>query len=134
MWRCSSREPPSRSVPVPWSGQPNPLGDRICQVQLAAFNGLPSRFAIAYFHKDRLRGFKVGYQRPYHGQLLQYLQTTLGKAVAEQANGAPGVYSWKVGDGELVALAEHSLEGNEPALFWKGQPKAVQPTPLPPAE
>lgn len=99
--------------------QPNPLGDRICQVQLATFNGLPSRFAIAYFHQDQLRGFKVGYQRPYHEQLLHYLHSTLGQAIAEQTGGAPGIYRWKVGDGELVVLDEKSLEGNEPSLLWK---------------
>ena len=101
---------------------PSALGERICQVQLAAFNGLPARFAIAYFHQDRLRGFKVGYQRPYHGQLLHYLQNTLGEAVAEQLGEAPGIYRWKVGDGELVVLDENSLQGNEPSLMWRQRP------------
>lgn len=102
--------------------QPGPLGERICQVQLASFNGLPSRFAIAYFHEDHLQGFKIGYQRPYHEQLLHYLFAQLGKPREEDhliTPGNPGLYRWKVGDGELMALDEHSLEGNEPSLMWR---------------
>ncbi|MDH5786105.1 MAG: hypothetical protein OEZ16_10945 [Chromatiales bacterium] len=107
--------------------QPGPLGDRICQVQLAAFNGLPSRFAVAYFHEDHLRGFKVGYQRPYHEQLLHYLHTTLGKRDVETVAGGAGIYRWQVGDGELVVLDEQSLEGNEPSLMWKRQASTLVP-------
>jgi hypothetical protein len=102
--------------------QTTPFGDRICQVQLASLNGLPSRFAIAYFANDRLQAFKVGYQRPYHDNLLAHLYDDLGKPGPQDhltSEGAPGLYRWKVGDGELVALDENSLEGNEPAILWK---------------
>ncbi len=102
--------------------QPSPLGDRLCQVQLASLNGLPARFAVAYFHEERLQGFKVGYQRLYHGQLLQHLFATLGKPGAKghiTSSGTPGIYRWSVGDGELVVLDEFSLEGNEPSLMWR---------------
>jgi hypothetical protein len=91
-------------------------------VQLAAFNGIPARFAIAYFAGDRLQAFKVGYQRPYHRALLGHLVTSLGPAGPDghlAAAGTPGLYRWSVGDGDLVALDENSLEGNEPALLWR---------------
>jgi hypothetical protein len=109
-------------VPFNCGNQPSALGDRLCQVQLASLNGLPARFAIAYFHSDHLQGLKVGYQRPYHEQLLDHLFTTLGKPGEGDhitSPGAPGIYRWSVGDGELVALDEHSLEGNEPSLMWR---------------
>lgn len=102
--------------------QSTPFGDRICQAQLAAFNGIPSRFVIAYFNNDQMQGLKIGYQRPYHSQLLNYLFATLGTPKREDhltAKGAPGMYRWKIEDGELVALDEESLEGNEPSLLWR---------------
>ena len=102
--------------------QSTPFGDRICQVQLASFNGLPSRFAIAYFNADRMQAFKIGYQRPYHENVLNYLFSSLGKPGPENhltAAGAPGIYRWKIEDGELIALDENSLEGNEPSILWK---------------
>lgn len=109
-------------VPFDCGAQASPFGDRLCQVQLASMNGLPSRFAIAYFANDRLQAFKVGYQRPYHNQLLQHLFNTLGTPGAADhliAPGAPGLYRWVVGDGELLALDEQSLEGQEPSLLWQ---------------
>jgi hypothetical protein len=102
--------------------QATPFGDRLCQVQLASFNGLPSRFAIAYFAGGQLQAMKIGYQRLYHSQLLHHLFATLGTPGREDhltAPGAPGLYRWTVGDGELVALDESSLEGNEPSILWK---------------
>lgn len=99
-----------------------PLGDRICQVKLAAFNGIPARFAIAYFAEDRLRALKVGYQRPYHQQLLDSIFAAQGSPGSDghiTASGAPGFYRWRTGDGELIALDEQSLEGNEAAMMWK---------------
>jgi hypothetical protein len=102
--------------------QTTPFGDRLCQVQLASFNRLPARFAIAYFANNQLQAMKIGYQRPYHSQLLHHLFVTLGAPGREDhltAPGAPGLYRWTVGDGELVALDENSLEGNEPSILWK---------------
>jgi hypothetical protein len=98
------------------------LGDHLCQVKLASFNGIPARFAIAYFADDHLQALKVGYQRPYHRQLLDYLFATRGKPGTGDhisAPGAPGFYRWHIGDGELVILDEQSLQGEEPALLWK---------------
>lgn len=104
--------------------QATPFGERICQVQLASFNGIPSRFAIAYFASDRLQAFKIGYQISYHDHVLQHLFSVLGKPAAADhltAPGAPGLYRWSVGDGELAALDAQSLEGNEPALLWRAK-------------
>lgn len=109
-------------TPFSCADHKSPQSDRICQVQLAAFNGIPARFAIAYFDADRLRALKVGYQRTYHRQLLNHLFTTYGKPGKGDhlsAPGTPGFYRWQVGDGELMALDEQSLEGNEAALLWK---------------
>ncbi len=102
--------------------QKSSLGDRICQVKLAAFNGIPARFAIAYFSGDRLRALNIGYQRPYHQKLLDYLITTYDKPGPDghlTPAGGPGFYRWQVGDGELIALDEQSLEGNEASLLWR---------------
>jgi hypothetical protein len=104
--------------------QATPFGDRLCQVQLASFNGLPARFAIAYFAGNQLQGLKIGYQRPYHTHLLGHLVTTLGPAGPAghlTPSDGPGLYQWRVGDGLLLALDENSLEGNEPSLLWKRQ-------------
>lgn len=101
--------------------QATPFGDRLCQVQLASFNGLPARFAIAYFANNQIQALKVGYQRPYHRALLAHLVAALGAAGAEghlTPSGGPGIYRWSVGDGDLVALDENSLEGNEPSILW----------------
>lgn len=109
-------------TPFECGEQATPFGDRICQVQLASFNGLPSRFAIAYFADNRLQAFKIGYQRPYHSDLLKHLFAKLGTPGAEDhltSPNAPGLYRWKVEDGELIALDENSLEGNEPSILWK---------------
>jgi len=111
-------------TPFSCADHKTPLGNRICQVKLASFNGIPARFAIAYFAEDHLRALKVGYQQPYHQQLLDYIDTTLGKPGADghiTASGAPGFYRWSIGDGELIVLDEQSLKGNEPALLWKAQ-------------
>lgn len=111
-------------TPFNCGNQKTTFGDRLCQVQLAAFNGIPSRFAFAYFANGNLQAFKIGYQRPYHKKLLNHLFTDLGKPGAENhltAPGAPGVYRWQIEDGELIALDENSLEGNEPSILWKGK-------------
>lgn len=109
-------------IPFNCGRQNTALGERICQVQLASLNGLPARFAIAYFRDNRMQGFKVGYQRPYHETLIKQLFAELGEPGGHiTATGAPGLYRWVVGDGELMLLDEHSLEGNEPALLWRRQ-------------
>ncbi len=108
-------------LPFNCGAQRTALGDRICQVQLASFNGIPARFAIAYFDNERMQGLKVGYQRPYHEPLIRQLFAVLGDPGATghiTVPGAPGLYRWDVGDGDLVVLDEGSLEGNEPSLMW----------------
>ena len=108
-------------TPFNCGAQATPFGERICQVQLASFNGIPARFAIAYFAGDRLQAFKVGYQRPYHQAVLNHLFGELRIPGAEghiTASGTPGIYRWSIGDGDLAILDEKSLEGNEPSFLW----------------
>lgn len=99
------------------SEQRTPFGARLCQAPIAGFNGTPARFIIFYYGPQRLNAVKVGYQRSYHGRIVQQLNESLGIPAQSQQPDGTTINEWPSGEG-VVLMPESLGETQEPSLMW----------------
>jgi len=97
--------------------QDTPFGSRLCQADIAGFNGTPARYIIFYFGPEYLNAVKIGYQRSYHGRVAGQLHRDLG--TPKQSTEAAGAVINRFPAGEGIIVIPDSLAADqEPALMW----------------
>jgi hypothetical protein len=97
--------------------KPTAFGGNICQAPIAAFNGNPSRFIIFYYGPQQLNAVKIGYQRSYHGRIVEQLTQSLGSPEQSKQPDGTLVNQWSTGEG-TVLLPQSLGREQEPALMW----------------
>ncbi|MEA3275268.1 MAG: hypothetical protein U9Q81_08270 [Pseudomonadota bacterium] len=95
----------------------NPFGDRLCTVEVGAFNAIPARAFTLFLCGDELCAAKLNYRRAYHETLQRQLTKRL-RVRAEHTAEYGGAVSWPVSDGLLLMPGTTPESDSEAALMW----------------
>jgi hypothetical protein len=104
-------------LPLACAEQATPYGDRLCSVEIGAFNQIPSRALVLYLEGERLRAVKVDYRPRYHDLLQQQLAGRLDK-LGIRGEPRDRALAWKVEGGVLLMPASEPKTDGEAALMW----------------
>lgn len=102
---------------------PSSFGDHICHSEIAAYNGIPSRYLSVFFRDGRSSGLKLVYRNLYHNELGIELQNQLGrprviKTTTADMPDADSMLLWQTEFGQVMLKQQLHSGGEEAALLW----------------